>query len=112
MKRGGYLKRTRSLRAKSVKQVERDAELHAVTPLVHARSHFICEAALEGCTIGVTSEPHHRKRRSQGGPHTLINLLDVCNNCHSRIHDNVDWSYARGLLIRRDSPITPYKGAK
>lgn len=93
---------------RSAKGKSFDQELREVAPLVHARSGFRCEAALPGCTIGVTSEPHHRKRRSQGGPNTLANLLDICNNCHRYVHDHPDWAYARGLLIRRHDKITPY----
>ena len=85
-----------------------EEELTEVAKMVHVRSGFRCEAGLEGCTVGVTSTPHHRKRRTQGGKNDLDTLLDVCPNCHTRIHANPDFSYARGLLIRRSDPVTPF----
>ena len=102
--------RRRPLPFRSEKGQAYEDELAEVAKLVHARSGFRCEAALDGCTVGVTSTPHHRKRRTQGGPNTLANLLDVCPPCHTHIHAHPDFSYARGLLIRHYDPITPYDG--
>jgi hypothetical protein len=48
---------------------------------------------------------HHRILRSQGGPHTVDNLLTLCDRHHHQAH-NVDRAGAeRCDLIRRSSAI-------
>ncbi len=102
--------RRRNLAARSERGQSYEDELAEVAILVHARSGFRCEIGLDGCTVGVTSTPHHRKRRPS--PNTLANLLDTCPNCHRYVHDHPDFSYGRGLLIRQADPITTYGGLK
>ena len=69
---------------------------------VERRSHGLCQAMLEGCTV-VATDVHHRKMRSQGGEHTLDNLVHLCHRCHIvGIHHNTGWAYLHGWLVRRD----------
>lgn len=110
MKRGGYLKRKTRLAPHSARGLSYAEELAAMTPTVMARARHQCEVQLDGCTWNPEQTPHHRKRRSQGGPNTLVNLLAACSHCHRQIHDHPEQSYGRGLLIRRDDPITAYVG--
>lgn len=71
-----------------------------VVETVHSRSLHRCEAKqARGCT-GRGEQIHHRKLRSQGGAHDVVNLLDVCHVCHAHIHANPRESYERGTLVR------------
>lgn len=49
------------------------------------RAGFRCEARTAVCVDSI-DEFHHRKLRSQGGPHTLVNCLPCCLPCHDHIH--------------------------
>jgi hypothetical protein len=53
-----------------------------------------------GMCGGPPEEYHHRKMRSQGGTGEYANCLLVCHRCHRQIHDNPDWAYRHGLLVR------------
>lgn len=72
---------------------------------VKERSGGICEA----CGADRGEHVHHRKLRSQGGKHELVNLLHVSTRCHGLIHHNPTDSYIRGLLVKRagDPESTP-----
>lgn len=102
-------RRRRPLKARSESRQEYEDELDAITPAVMDRASHVCEAQLDlVCTLWPEETPHHRKRRSQGGPNTMENLLAVCRPCHTYIHSHVAWSYGHGLLIRRNDPILRY----
>lgn len=58
-----------------------------------------CEAMCSPRCSWRGTDVHHRKKRSQGGPHTLENVLFVCRACHEHIESSPAWSYERGLLI-------------
>lgn len=45
-------------------------------------------------------EYHHRKMRSQNGKGTAANCLPICARHHKMIHNNPDWAYRHGLLVR------------
>jgi len=109
MKRGGPLKRRTRLKAHSERGQSYADELAELAPLVEFRSRGNCECG-RGCGLRGAAA-HHRKRRSQGGPNTLANLLWLADACHAHVHANPSESYDAGLLIRRDDPITPYQGA-
>jgi hypothetical protein len=52
---------------------------------------------------------HHRRLLSAGGAKVShANTVPVCgpwgNNCHGRIHLNVEWARARRLIVGRDDP--------
>lgn len=83
--------------------------------IVRARSGGRCEARLPGC-FGRAHTFHHRLRRSQGGPWTPSNGLDVCGDgtrgCHGKL-TNTNGRYDEyrrlGLILRSgDDPyFTP-----
>lgn len=54
--------------------------------IVRIRSKGFCEAPLPGCPK-IATEFHHKKKRSQGGSHTPLNLLHVTRHCHQMIED-------------------------
>ncbi len=66
---------------------------------VLARSHGLCEAHLKGCT-GRGEHLHHKRTRSQGGKHTVENLINACGWCHRYIHDHPGEAYELGLMLR------------
>ena len=43
-------------------------------------------------------DPHHIKRRSQGGLDTLDNLISLCRGHHSWVHEHPEESYELGFL--------------
>lgn len=101
-------------------------EFENMKPLVHERSKGKCEATAfavryvttknpkitddewphdafislhDRCT-GYATQVHHRKYRgrSRGGTNALINLLDVCDWCHSWIHAHGKFGGPANLL--------------
>lgn len=53
----------------------------SIIKLVKERSGGICEFVNQfggRCPSEAQHQPHHRKKRSQGGKHTLENLADSC----------------------------------
>lgn len=74
----------------------RDDVPAAVRRAVHHRSGGWCE-----CGCGRPAQHiHHRRMRSQGGRHELVNLLDLSLHCHEQAHANPERSYALGLIVR------------
>lgn len=63
------------------------------------RAEGVCEAMCSPRCSWRGTDVHHRKKRSQGGEHTLDNALFVCRACHCHIEADPAWSYERGLLI-------------
>lgn len=49
------------------------------------------------CGKNVMSQPHHIKKRSQGGKHTLENLIDLCFECHRWAEDHPKEAELEGL---------------
>lgn len=62
----------------------------------------LCEVNAPGCEWRV-SHWHHRKMRSQGGGHDVVNGLAVCGACHRAIHAAPKAAYAAGWLVRGSS---------
>lgn len=80
-----------------------------IATAVKSRSNLLCET----CAKSRGEHLHHRKLRSQGGQHTVVNLLHCCGSCHSRIHAHPAESYLRGLLVRSFDdpelvPVVPF----
>lgn len=104
MKRGSPLRRTplkrgtKPLRAKPY----RDPIPPEVTDALYERSGGMCEVTKieHGCT-GRAVHRHHILRQSQGGGHTLDNLLHCCAKGHLAVHLNPALSYALEYLRRR-----------
>jgi len=61
------------------------------------RANFACEAT--NCRTPPIQH-HHRRMRSQGGIGQLANDHLVCPEHHRQIHDNPDWAYRHGLLVK------------
>ena len=67
-----------------------------VRQAVKDRSGGLCEH----CGRPGANHLHHRKLRSQGGGHTVENLLNVRWDCHRSIHADPDHAYDMGWLVR------------
>jgi hypothetical protein len=63
------------------------------------RSMQCCEV----CGKPNPTDPHHRKRKSQGGLDTLANLLDLCRDCHNDIHHEPTRAKRYGYLLSRNA---------
>ena len=98
MARGKGLKRTRKRQGPTTAIEDYRAELDAITPALELRSHGKCELDLPGCKRKATVR-HHRKLRSQGGPNTLANLLQLCAPSHDHLHAHPRIAYTRGWLV-------------
>lgn len=101
MKRGGPLKRSTPLRAKTglsrspMKRGKPKGRARADEPLAS-----VCRVASPVCSF-TPSERHHKLRRSQGGTDDASNTVDACSPCHSYIHAHPAWAYDEGWLLRR-----------
>lgn len=96
------LSRRVPLRPVSPKRRKQASKRRACVKAVQARSGGRCEAMLPGCS-GRGDHVHELKRRSQGGdPHDPAGCINVCFNCHRRIHDAPGAAYDAGLLLRRN----------
>ncbi len=80
-----------------------------VLKAVNERSSGLCERILKNeystdhgftvkCWKAAMPQPHHILPRSQGGKHTVDNLLDLCFDCHRWAHDNQTKAKAEGIL--------------
>lgn len=82
-----------------------------VAETVKERSQYFCEAMIPeaGCN-GQGQHLHHRRMRSQGGVHTVQNLVHICESCHSYIHHHPAISYTKGWLVKstRDPDHEPF----
>ena len=76
------------------------------------RAHGNCEIMNPDaqCT-GYREHLHHRKLRSQGGEHTVENLVGVCHRCHYWLHAHPAISYANGWLVKgaKDPAKIPFR---
>ncbi|WP_051393065.1 hypothetical protein [Glycomyces arizonensis] len=68
--------------------------------LVRERSGGVCEV----CGAARATNYQHRKNRSQGGPWSAANGLDVCGSgttgCHGYIHAHPDEACLKGWSVR------------
>lgn len=85
-----------------------------VAKFVKERSEGRCEAMNRSTCTGFGEHLHHRQLRSQGGKHTIPNLVDVCAPCHSWFHREVAEAVTQGWIVRstHDPATTPmnYRG--
>lgn len=70
----------------------------AVATEVIDRAGGFCEAC--GWPQMGKMDLHHRKLRSQGGQHTVANLVWLHHECHMNIHANPSRSYGLGHMVR------------
>lgn len=96
------LRRSQGLRRSSWRSTRvEDPIPGAVSDALRARAGNRCELTHDHC------EPwsryhhrHHRRRRSQGGEHSLENLLLLCPTAHDfYVHAHPDWARRHGLLL-------------
>lgn len=90
------MKRTHFTRHRTDRANTYQAEIDAMTPLVKSRAGGSCEI----CKSAPVHHIHHRLLRSQGGKNTMSNLLGVCWLCHTEVHNNPEWSYEHGYLLK------------
>lgn len=72
-----------------------------VAEIVAERAQGMCEimAPHTGCT-GRAEHMHHRKLRSQGGEHTVENLVNICERCHTYTHMHPAEANTNGWIVR------------
>jgi hypothetical protein len=55
--------------------------------------------------VSAQVDPHHRKRRSQGGDDSYGNVIDIPRELHDLIHAHPEVAYEHGLLVKsHDEP--------
>lgn len=74
-------------------------ELQKVRPCVLARDGHLCRRCLD--PLCKPLEVHHRKARSQGGPHTLRNLVTLGRACHAAVTDHTAPDWRRWVITRK-----------
>ena len=83
-----------------------------IKEVVRERSDYTCEAMIPeaGCEWKAT-DMHHRQMRSQGGQHTVQNIVFLCRPCHHWTHLHPAISYTSGVLVKStgDPSTTPVK---
>lgn len=75
-------------------------------PLGRALRKALGERAMGCCEVcgkPNPTDPHHRKRVSQGGLDTLANLLLTCRGCHDDIHHEPKRAKRYGYLLSRNA---------
>lgn len=65
-------------------------------PVVHERSGGMCER----CCARRATDVHHRQLRRHGD-HKPANLVDLCRECHNRVHEHRDEAAATGFIVSR-----------
>jgi len=93
------IKRKTPLKRTPIKRKTGTAMPKAVVDAVKTRANGVCEAKTSQC-VGRVDHLHHRVLRSQGGKHTVENLLAVCMSCHSFIHHHPQLSVENGWIVK------------
>lgn len=82
-----------------------------VAEQVAERAQGMCEIMSPdtGCT-GRAEHMHHRQLRSQGGGHTVQNVVHICSTCHYWLHMHPAIAYTNGWLVKstRDPECEPF----
>ena len=71
-----------------------------IAEMVKDRADGHCEAANFATCTGFPEHLHHRQLRSQGGGHTVENLIAVCSSCHTWFHREVAVATSQGWIVR------------
>lgn len=71
-----------------------------VAEAVIERSGGRCESMNFPYCTGRAEQLHHRQLRSQGGEHTVENIIAVCAADHSRFHREVREAQSQGWIVR------------
>ena len=96
-------------RKKSHNRIPKD-----IAEVVRDRADGACEMLLHPHCVGMAQQMHHRQMRSQGGEHTVENLIHICAACHHYAHMHPAISYTHGYLVKShgdpaEVPVT-YRG--
>lgn len=78
---------------------------------VFSRANYMCEImSRESECTGRAEHAHHRKLRSQGGKHTVANIVGICHKCHDFVHGHPAIAYTNGWLVKstRDPREVPF----
>ena len=82
-----------------------------VAETVNTRAGGNCEIMnVDAQCTGYREQLHHRKLRSQGGEHTVENLVGICHRCHYWLHAHPAIAYANGWLVKgvKDPADVPF----
>ena len=71
-----------------------------VAEMIKTRSDGKCESMNFPICTGHAEYLHHRQLRSQGGEHTIPNLIAVCSPCHTWFHREVKAAQSQGWIVR------------
>lgn len=72
-----------------------------VAEVVAERAAGMCEIMHpKALCSGRAEHMHHRKLRSQGGEHTVVNLVHVCERCHTYAHSCPAEANTNGWIVR------------
>lgn len=101
MKRSGPPRRSQGLRRSTWRRTRvEDPIPYEVSEAVRARAGGRCELTHPGCEPWTALHRHHRLRRSQGGEHTVANLILLCTRAHDWcVHAHPDWARRHGLIL-------------
>ena len=83
-----------------------------VAEVVNERAGGICELmSIDARCTGYREQLHHRKLRSQGGEHTVENLVGICHRCHYWLHAHPAIAYTNGWLVKgvKDPAKIPFR---
>lgn len=89
-------------REKRAKRLSRSKMPSSVADAVHRRSGGRCEYGNHAGCSGRGEHLHHRRLRSQMGPNTVENLVDICSVAHSLIHGHPEWARRHGWIVSRE----------
>ena len=93
----------------------RSTAAHRIPASVRAALHERAMSCCEVCGTNGATNAHHRVNQSQGGHHTLGNLMLACGSgttgCHGRITTNPTWAKQHGYTVPatytpNDIPVT------
>lgn len=99
MSRGSRIKRTKCLRPIGKRGRGDRAAIAKLRPLVLARDGHVCARCRDP-----RSKPldlHHRLARSQGGKHTVANLVALCRACHVSVTEHAAKDWRKWVVTRK-----------
>lgn len=99
LRRSGGPRRHQGLRQRSRKQARRDRVFQAAKLLVLERDGYECRMC-HGLYSRYAFDVHHLLMRSQGGTDEPENLVTLCRECHTQVHEFPELSYKLGWLVR------------
>jgi len=90
---GRYCEEHQRLVAKDYNQHQRSPDVNKTygrewrrVRKLYAEAHPLCEQCLKEGRLTPVEEVHHILPVSQGGTHSVTNLMSLCQSCHTKIH--------------------------